>query len=50
MLLNVLKGPIVTERKTSNGVLGLGKIKNVDTNLLLPKEEELLVAYSQGGS
>ena len=50
LLLNVLKGPIVTERKTSNGVLGLGKIKNVDTNLLLPKGEELLVAYSQGGS
>ena len=50
LLLNVLKGPIVTETKTSNGVLGLGKIKNVDTNLLLPKGEELLVAYSQGGS
>ena len=34
MLLNVLKRPLVTERKTSNSVLGLGKIKNIDTNMI----------------
>ena len=34
MLLNVLKRRLVTERKTSNSVLGLGKIKNIDTNMI----------------
>ena len=32
--MNVLKRPLVTERKTSNSVLGLGKIKNIDTNMI----------------
>ena len=40
MLLNVLKRPLVTERKTSNSVLVLGKIKNIDTNVIFLLKEK----------